>query len=290
MASRSDTITDHKERLNRVLVYIQENIDKPLLLGILADVACFSPFHFHRIFQAYVGETLNDYIRRIRMERAALQLCHSEESITSIALNAGYETSAAFSKAFRLHFGKNPTDFKKSKTISVDKKLLDLKFENMEVKKMQPDIRTFSDQKVLFVRKTGKYDKAASEAWSTLMKFAYSRRLMKKDTKAIGISHDDPDITPEEKIRYDACITINQDVKPEGEVGIQTINGGRYAVFLHKGPYDRLGETYKAIFTQWLPLSGEKLRDVPCFEIYLNRDPRRTKPENLRTEIHVPIE
>jgi AraC family transcriptional regulator len=290
MASRSDTITDHKERLNRVLVYIQENIDKPLLLGILADVACFSPFHFHRIFQAYVGETLNDYIRRIRMERAALKLCHSEESITSIALNAGYETSAAFSKAFRLHFGKNPTDFKKSKTISVDKKLLDLKFENMEVKKMQPDIRTFSDQKVLFVRKTGKYDKAASEAWSTLMKFAYSRRLMKKDTKAIGISHDDPDITPEEKIRYDACITINQDVKPEGEVGIQTINGGRYAVFLHKGPYDRLGETYKAIFTQWLPLSGEKLRDVPCFEIYLNRDPRRTKPENLRTEIHVPIE
>jgi AraC family transcriptional regulator len=290
MASRSDTITDHKERLNRVLVYIQENIDKPLLLGILADVACFSPFHFHRIFQAYVGETLNDYIRRIRMERAALKLCHSEESITSIALNAGYETSAAFSKAFRLHFGKNPTDFKKSKTISVDKKLLDLKFENMEVKKMQPDIRTFSDQKVLFVRKTGKYDKAASEAWSTLMKFAYSRRLMKKDTKAIGISHDDPYITPEEKIRYDACITINQDVKPEGEVGIQTINGGRYAVFLHKGPYDRLGETYKAIFTQWLPLSGEKLRDVPCFEIYLNRDPRRTKPENLRTEIHVPIE
>jgi len=290
MASRSDTITDHKERLNRVLVYIQENIDKPLLLGTLADVACFSPFHFHRIFQAYAGETLNDYIRRIRLERAALKLCHSEESITSIALNAGYETSAAFSKAFRLHFGKNPTDFKKSKIISADTKLLDLKFQNMEAKKMQPDIRMFSDQKVLFVRKTGKYDKAASEAWSTLMKFAYSRRLMKKDTKAIGISHDDPDITPEEKIRYDACITINQDVKPEGEVGIQTISGGRYAVFLHKGSYDRLGETYKAIFTQWLPSSGEKLRDVPCFEIYLNRDPRRTRPENLQTEICVPIE
>lgn len=99
------------------------------------------------------------------MERAALKLCHSEESITSIALNAGYETPAAFSKAFRLHFGKNPTDFKKSKTISADTKLLDLKFQNMEVKKMQSDIRIFSDQKVFFVRKTGKYDKAASEAW-----------------------------------------------------------------------------------------------------------------------------
>lgn len=146
------------------------------------------------------------------------------------------------------------------------------------------------EQKVLFVRKTGRYDKAAAEAWPTLMRFAYSRKLIGKNTKGIGISHDNPDITPEEKIRYDACITINKDIKPEGEVGLQTISGGRCAVFLHKGPYDKLGETYNAIFSQWLPASGETLREAPCFEEYLNRDPRRTKPENLRTEIYIPIE
>ncbi|HHN64634.1 MAG TPA: GyrI-like domain-containing protein [Nitrospirae bacterium] len=71
---------------------------------------------------------------------------------------------------------------------------------------------------------------------------------------------------------------------------MQTIPGGRYAVFLHKGPYDRFDETYNMIFSKWLPQSGERLRDVPSFEVYLNRDPRRTKPENLRTEIWVPIE
>jgi AraC family transcriptional regulator len=78
-------------------------------------------------------------------------------------------------------------------------------------------------------------------------------------------------------------------VKPEGEVGMQRIGGGRYAVFLHSGPYEKLGETYNAIYSQWLPQAGVKLREALCFEEYLNRDPRRTKPEKLRTEIFVPI-
>ena len=155
---------------------------------------------------------------------------------------------------------------------------------------MKPDIRVMPGQRVLFVRKTGPYSKAAAEAWGALMKFAYSRRLMNADTKGIGISHDSPDITPEEKIRYDACITFKGPVKPEGEAGIQTIAGGRYAVFLHKGPYENFSRTYDYIMAQWYPESGERFRDLPCFEHYLNRDPQRTKPENLRSEIYVPIE
>ena len=290
MPSREETIKYHRERLNRVLVYIQENSEHSPSLETLADIACFSPFHFHRLFAAYIGETLNDYIRRIRLEHAALRLCHSEESITSIALSAGYETPASFTKAFRLRFGKNPTEFKRDKKFSLAVKLLDLNTKESGAKMIQSEIRNFPEQKVLFVRKTGRYDNAAGEAWATLMKFVYSHRLMKKDTKAIGISHDSPDITPEDKIRYDACITIDKDVKPEGEVGIQTISEGRYAIFLHKGSYNKFDETYNAIFSRWLPASGKKLRDALCFEIYLNRDPRRTKPENLRTEICVPID
>lgn len=299
MPSRETTIIDHKERINRVLIHIQENIDKPLSLETLADVACFSPFHFHRLFAAYIGETLNDYIRRTRLEWAAMRFCQTERPITDIALATGYETPAAFTKAFSQHFGKNPTQFKKSYYCNPSPsplpsgervKVRGLKYSNKEVKAMQHEIRNMPEQNVLFVRKTGRYDKAASEAWATLMGFTYSHRLMKKETKSIGISHDCPDITPEDKIRYDACITINKDIKPEGEVGIQTISGGKYAMFLHKGSYDKLGEIYNAIFSQWLPASGEKLRDIPCFEIYLNRDPRRTKPENLKTEIYIPIE
>lgn len=291
MPSRDKTITDHKERINRVLLYIQENIAGPLSLKTLSDVACFSSFHFHRLFQAHVGETLSGYIRRIRLERAALRLSHTKEPVTSIALAAGYETPGAFAKAFRQHFGKTPSEYKRTNMSNGTRlKLLDLDVPERKLKTLKPEIRTLPEQRVLFVRRMGRYDKAANEAWGELMKFARSRHLMGKETRFIGLSHDSPEITPAEKLRYDACITIDKNEKPEGEVGIQTIRDGRYAVFLHKGPYEKFSDTYNAIFSGWLPASGEKLRDAPCFEVYLNRDPRRTKPENMRTEIFVSIE
>lgn len=290
MPSRDKTIAGHKERLNRVLLYIQENIAGPLALETLAEVARFSPFHFHRLFQAHVGETLSGYVRRLRLERAALRLSHTEESVTSIALSAGYETPAAFTKAFRQHFRTTPSEYKRANMSSaVRLKLLGLNGSDRKFKTLKPEIRILPEQKVLFVRKTGRYDKAAEAAWCELMRFAHTHRLLNNETRSIGISHDSPEITAEERLRYEACITIDRDVMPEGEVGVQTIEGGKYVVFLHRGTYGKFGETYDAIFSGWLPSSGEKLRDAPCFEIYLNRDPRRTKPENLRTEIFVPI-
>ncbi len=289
MANRTGTVNDHRERLNRVLVYIQNNIDQPLSLAPLAAIANFSPFHFHRIFSAYIGESLHEHIRRVRLEKAAQKLARSAGPITEVALGAGYETPAAFTKAFKQVFGKNPTEFTKLKSrdpFAGRSRVRAARRDHM----VKPEIRTLSPQKVLFVRKTGPYAKAGAEAWRALMPYAYSRRMISKETKAIGISHDSPDITPEEKIRYDACITVKGPVKPEGEFGVQTIAGGRYAVFLHKGPYKNFTRTYDYIMAQWYPESGETFRDLPCFEVYLNRDPQHTKPENLRTEIYLPIE
>ena len=292
MAARETTANDHRERLNRVLVYIQENSDSALTLDKLAAVAHFSPFHFHRMFTACVGETVSAYVRRTRLDRSAMKIHATDEPITSIALSAGYETPAAFTKAFKQRFGRNPTEYKKIKReqLPAIRTVQDGLCRERSGKDMKPEIRTIPEQKALFVRKTGPYAKAADEAWCALMKFAYSRRIMSKDTKRIGVSHDSPDITPEDKIRYDACITFEGDIRPEGEVGLQKVGGGRYAVFLHTGPYEKLGETYNAIFSQWLPESGAKLREAPCFDVYLNRDPRRTRPERLVTEICIPIQ
>ncbi len=98
---REETLTDHDERMNRVLVYIQQNLDQSLSLDVIAAQACFSPFHFHRIFSATVSEPLNVYVRRLRLENAAHLLCHSQRTITDIALSAGYETPGAFTTAFK---------------------------------------------------------------------------------------------------------------------------------------------------------------------------------------------
>lgn len=154
---------------------------------------------------------------------------------------------------------------------------------------MKPEIREMKDLRVVYVRRTGNYNTAAGEAWKALCAYAGPKRLFGRKTVCLGIGHDDPDITPEDKLRYDACLSVGPEVKPEGEVGVQTIPAGKHAVFLHKGPYDQLGKTYAEIYGQWLPSSGAKLREAPCFEVYLD-DPERTPPEKLRTEICVPIE
>ncbi len=288
MARKPDTLQDHQERLNRVLAFIQDHLDESLTLDALAKVACYSPFHFHRVFAAFVGESVSAHLRRIRLEHAAHRLRHTKRSVTDIALQAGFETPASFNKAFRQHFRTTPSRFRARKT-DVDTRPKPFRLIITQEAVMQPEIRTRSEKTVLFVRRVGKYHDAATDAWSTVCGYAFPRGLVGKGAEFIGVGHDDPSITPENKLRYDACITVDRPVKPEGEVGVTTLKGGTYAVFLHQGPYENLNRTYQSIYRDWLPGSGRKLRDCACFEIYLN-DPQRTKPENLRTEICVPIE
>jgi AraC family transcriptional regulator len=286
MEPKPETLSDYQQRIINVLVYIDEHFNEPLVLDDLARTACFSSFHFHRIFHAFVGESLYAYIKRLRLENAAFHLRSTGLSVTDIAFKSGYETPAAFAKAFRERFGITPTGFRMKKNNGSS----DNQSSNTMEIIMKPEIRILGDQQVLFVRRTGNYGQSADEAWKALMKHAFWRMLTDRSVKFIGISHDDPKLTEESKLRYDACMTIKGDVKPKGEVGVQTLKGGKYAIFLHEGPYEKFNETYDLIYSEWLPRSGFKLRETPCYELYLNKNPKRTKPENLRTEIHVPIE
>ncbi|MBV7330584.1 AraC family transcriptional regulator [Chloroflexi bacterium TSY] len=287
MTIQRATNSDYQQRVNRVLIYIQNHLETPPTLSELAALVSFSPYHFHRIFRAYVGESLASYVRRVRLEQAAMRLLHSEQEVLDIALSVGYETQSTFGKAFKKHFGVAPATYRHAKgvygAISASQIL-------QESEMIKPTIVELEPQTVLFVRKTGAYSQAASDAWGVLMEYAYSRRLMQKETKMIGISHDSPDITDDHQLRYDACITIPEEIETEGIIGMQTIAGGTYAVFLHIGPYEHFNQTYDTIYKVWLPNSGRQLRHDPAWERYLNRDPRRTKPDNLRTEIYIPIQ
>lgn len=287
MTQRPETKTDYQASIMRVMLLIQARLDAPPSLDEVAAVAAFSPYHFHRLFTAYTGESLSAFVRRLRLERAANRLRQTFDAITEIALDAGYETPANFSKAFKQQFGQSPSEYR------AENHLLDTavfqQSRTQEPPKMTPKIVNLEPQTVLFVRKTGPYSEASAAAFAALMPFAYRHKLINPATQMIGISHDSPDITDPDRLRYDACLTLDQAIEPQGEVGVQTIAGGRYALFIHKGAYEQFDETYRLIFGQWLAHSGERLRDVPIFERYLNRDPRRTKPENLRTEIYIPL-
>jgi AraC family transcriptional regulator len=235
--ARDRTLTDYSLRLNRALLFIEHNAERPMSLEEVAKEACFSPFHFHRLF-------------------TALMLRHGGDSVTGIALKSGYGSPASFTKAFTRMFGVSPRGFRKrplplSKSISPDGDVGAL-----PGAAPSPEFRRIEAMDVLFVRRRCLYAKAAGASWASLMRYAHSRGLLDSETRAMGITHDDPRITTEENIRYDACI-------PAGEVGVQTITGSAYAVFLHRGGYERLSAACDSIFAGWLPGSGRVLRVTP---------------------------
>jgi len=153
---------------------------------------------------------------------------------------------------------------------------------------MNVTLKTIPHRRVAFMRHTGPYAEVGA-TWDKLLAALGPEGWIGSDTVFIGICHDDPEVTPPEKIRYDACVTVDDRFVPAGAVGVQTVAGGDYAVTTHFGPYARLGETYAQVLGQWLPRSGRTLRSTPCFEIYLN-SPENTEPAELLTDIHVPLE
>ena len=278
-------MNSHIQRMNRVIQAIEESLDSDITVGFLAGVACYSEFHFHRLFRSYVGESVYAFRKRLLLERAVKLLQYSEKSITEIAFDSGYDNHSSFSKAFKKHFNHSPNTVRQQ-MISFEKFSIPKIDESIN---MKVEIVELEEINVIAARGVGTYQQIAAEAWGRIMKFAYSNKHMHKDVRRFGLSHDDPNITAADKIRYDACLDIDVDISQTDNLRKLTIAGGKYAKFIHIGSYDNLDKTYGYIFNQWLPNSDYELRTVPCFDLYLNKDPRRTKPENLTTEVHIPL-
>jgi AraC family transcriptional regulator len=284
--NKPGTKSDYAERINRVLVFIHDHLGEEMKLEELASIACFSPFHFHKIMRAYLRESVGSYIIRVRIETAASLLLYSVEPVTDIAYRIGYDTPAAFTKAFQKRFGTSPSDYRQNKG---SLKIAECQLSNLNFKAMnlKPKIREIKPIPVVYVHSIGDYNHVGP-AWEKLAKFMKEKKLFSFGTEFIGVSYDDPSVTESEKLRYDACVSVKKEIRPEGEVGYKVLDGGMFAVFLHKGPYADLSRTYDQIYLNWLPESGYELRDNPPMEFYLN-DPDSTKPENLKTDIYIPV-
>lgn len=291
------TRQSYQARLNRVLVHMESRLDEPLGLEELAEVACFSPYHFHRIFTGMVGESVAAHLRRLRLERAANRLAFTDQSVTDIALAAGYERTEAFIRAFGRLFGASPGEYRRSSRAGgpaasrpqPTKPALAGKEDAMgKDPMMDVEIRTVDPMRVAFVRHVGPYEQCGS-AWEALCGWAGPRRLLRRQTVFIGIGHDDPKVTASERVRYDACVTVGPDVEPEGPVGIKEVGGGEYAVAVHKGPYSGLEAAYAWLCGVWAPGAGREIRAEPALELYINH-PDSTPPEELLTALHIPLE
>jgi AraC family transcriptional regulator len=315
---------EYTARINRVIDYIEANIGKDLSLAELAGVAHFSPFHFHRIFSAMVGETLNGFIWRIRVEKAADRLINNpKKSITEIALEYGFSGSSTFARAFREAFHMSArqwrsggylqaskpgkTDRKEGQVVSNRRQEFDIYpyyTENVNKQlwrvEMKPDkeliasveVKDIADIHVAYIRHIGPYagdQQLFGNLFNRLCTWAGPRGLLRfPETKFITIYYDNPEITDESKLRTDVCVTVPADTQVDGEVGKATIPAGKYAIAHFEINPEQYGDAWNAVYGGWLPESGYQPDDRPCFELYLN-DPK-THPEGKHiVDIYAPV-
>lgn len=280
---KKEQIYEYLKRTIKVLIYIEEHIDQDMTLRDLAKIACYSPFHFHRIFQIVVGETVYQYIKRLRLERSAGMLLYTERPVTEIALDAHFDTPSSFTKAFKKGLGHAPKNYRTlGQTIEETLK---------EIPMIKPSkIENTKDLSVLFIRRYGNYNKSPWEAWMAMSQFLGPYNMDKKQIRCFGVLHDDSRITEETKVRYDACVFIPQKVEAKGEVGKETIKGGKYAVFIHHGSYEELEQVFVSIYMKWLPKSKESYDNTrPPFCEHLHMEYIKTDPKKLVTKIYIPL-
>lgn len=297
---KKSTLQDYKERMTRVLLHIQRHLDDELPLDELAKVAAFSPYHFHRIFRGMTGESVKEHVRRLRLERAAMRLKYSDTPVTSIAFEAGYETHEAFTRAFKAKQGLSPSAFRSSSGNfpPLDTPMRVHYREGTNIKNFEPvepggenmeaTIKKLNPLRVAFVRHIGPYNECGA-AWDKLCARLGKQGRLGPDTRYIGMSYDDPDVTPSDKIRYDACATVDEDFEAQGDIGVAVIEAGEYAFTTHLGPYEKLSETYAKLMGQEIPKMGRECRHAPSLEFYLT-DPENTDPEDHVTDIYAPLE
>jgi len=273
------------ERLNLIVEYIHNNLDGKIDIKTLAELSNFSPFHFHRISRALLGEPIGAYISRTRVETAAKMIRYTDLDMESIAYNVGFETPSSLSKKFKSHFGVSPTAYRKDKIYL--KKHVNTMETTLNLKK--PKIMDIEDKQCIYYRMQGAYATLDySIAWPKLWAVVKAQKLFTKGIEHIGLPHDDPKVTNDEKIRYDACLAIHKEAKPTGDIGVKTLKGGKYAVFLYQGSYSRFADVYDHMFNDWLLSTNYKLRDEPVREKYIS-NPERTEEHKLKTEFYIPI-
>ena len=305
---------EYSQRINKVIDYINLNLSEDLNLENIAEVANFSPYHFHRIFHAAIGETLSVYINRLRLERAAHKLRRNMNlSITEIALECGFSSSSSFSRVFKTYFSMTPTVYrnqflKESFAYSFgagavcgerqepgDNELLMEPAQYAKFHNFSCNIRVeyLPSYHVAYVRSFGfienTYNERIENAFRMLRSWLSARDLIDDTTLCLGITYDDTAITKPERCRYISCYTVPEEVMPDGNIGIQDTPAGKYVICNIEGEWDSYGElfltTMDYIFGVWFPQSGYE----PGDELSYMEKYNSVKSEIMNIELCIPV-
>lgn len=292
---RKATGNRYVERVNLALRFIHENLDRPINLKEIAEASSFSIYHFHRIFLALVGETVNDYVGRKRLERAANLLIFKKElSITEIAVATGFSSSANFAKSFKLYFGVSPSQIRKPVSTENSKlgKLFSKYGKAFNPKDVHPQVvadgvtsnsgqfeeipmnvkvMEIKEQVACALASPAGYESASLfKTWDKLIAWARSYGIEDEKQKRFAFCHDNPAITPIEKCRYEAVVVVSPDARIVEPFFKVVIPSGKYAVAHYKGAPEGTSSFHMSLYSNWFSNSGFEPDDFPLMEHYLN--------------------
>lgn len=279
----------YAQRMHRVCDYIAEHLDEDLSLEHLSEVAHFSKYHFHRQFAQFMGINLLRYTQLMRLRRASYQLVFQPKMrIIDIALQSGFENHESFSRAFKKLFQQSPSEFRKQpKWLNWHKQYP--KPPKRGVTNMQVETIYFPETKVAVFEHHGAPEKVNDSVLVFVDWRMQSQLSPYQTSETFGIVYSDPNNTPPEEFRFDICGSVDQDVpdNPQGVIN-KIIPGGRCAKTYHIGSHDTIEQSVYPLYSDWLPDSGEQLRDYPLIFKYINFFPQVAEHE-LITEIYLPI-
>jgi AraC family transcriptional regulator len=274
---------DYRERLGRVTAYIYDHLDAELDLNRLAEIACLSPWHWHRVYHAMHGETIAATVKRLRLHRAAGFLANSSMAIEEIARRAGYTSAAAFTRAFADAYGMPPAEYRRNGAHA------QFRAPNAQGSHAAYDIaiRDVPKLHVVSLEHVGPYMQIG-QAFDRLFGTLDAAVLARPNLRMLGVYYDDPDAVAEDRLRARACVAVDMPAAVDPPLAPAEIAGGRYAVLRHKGAYATMRAAYQWLYGTWLVEAGEEARDAPVLEEYLN-NPRDTRPTELLTDVYLPL-
>ncbi len=285
--------TKYASRMNQVIRHIYKELSEPtdggLSLERLSAVACFSKYHFHRVFNAYYGLNIAQLIQRLKLKRASYQLAFMPEiKIIDIALDAGFENHESFSRAFKKTHQQTPSDFRSSPNWDDWSELHQIKMSHQETN-MQVNTCEFPTTLLAALEHHGN-PKTINQTIAEFIQWRkQSGESPLESTLTVGLAYNDPATTPDDEFRFDVCSSVAREVKPnQYGVTTKTIPGGRCAQITHHGSYDLMDEKIRYLYQHWLLESAEELRDFPCFFVYRNLFPQMPEHQ-LITDIYLPI-
>jgi AraC family transcriptional regulator len=275
----------HVHRIEAVLDHVDEHLGDDLSLERLAQLAAISPFHFHRLFLAWTGETVKCFVRRRRLESAAGRLRHCpEEKITVLALNCGFSSPEAFARAFREHFGMTPSQWRTGGWTAWRTPAND----PCHGRAFRVEVKRSAPVDYLFMRARGDYAAQTAGLWDRFLPIVHSLGLSSQPLAFFGL--DDPDIAGPSNCRMDACVQLPPGWSDPGVRLLRHRFDARWIASLsYDGPAHGIGQGWHSLLTDWLPGSTFAMGEGHFFERY---DPNEGTPgcPLVRCELCMPVQ